>query len=119
MRHAKTDSDTVIGKAVKGICGPRLLGVLKGLGFRAREGQAQPGPTILDRHGPALGKHSSRLPPGIALGTRQYGRLGFDYLLRLASVGCAASLSFARVFTRILATALALAIVLTFARVFW
>ena len=57
------------------------------------------------------------LPHGIGPGTRQYERLGFDLLLRLASVGCAASLSFARVMTWMLATALALAVVLAFARV--
>jgi len=38
--------------------------------------------------------------------------------MRLASVGRAASLAFAGVFARILATALALAVVLSFARVF-
>ena len=100
----------------------RRTGCVKSVDFHAREGQAPSGRLFLtgaDHHQPTGKAQKPSLPYGIALGIRQYGRLvGFDYLLRLASVGCAASLSFARVFTRMLATALALAVVLTFARVF-
>src|SRR5271166_2538971 len=100
---------------------PQTTGYVKSVDFHAREGQAPSGRLFLtgaDHHQPTGKAQKPSLPCGIALGTRQSGRLGFDYLLRLASVGCAASLSFARVFTRMLATALALAVVLTFARVF-
>jgi hypothetical protein len=61
---------------------------------------------------PTYWKAQPSLPHGIALGTRQYERLGFDYYCGLLQ-WLRSLLSFVRVMTRMLATALALAVVLT------
>ena len=71
-REAAIAGDTVFA--------PQTTGYVKSVDFHAREGQAPSGRLFLtgaDHHQPTGKAQKPSLPYGIALGIRQYGRLGF------------------------------------------
>ena len=74
--------EPLIGKAIKGNCGHRLSDVLQELGFTLGRDRLRPVRRFLtgaDQHKSTGKAQKPSLPHGIALSTRQYGRLGFDY----------------------------------------